>query len=165
MKKITLSCLVTFFALVTQAQNPVPPTYKIDSQNINIKKVYVNPDNISQISVEKGKLSDLSNSGTIYLTLKQSYSSFLTIGDIVRRKDPGFSETKVLYIVNDQIIKDTTGIRIDPTFILNVHAVSVTNISGLCNGQPKMGIVVIDTRPNGATPPKDSIRIRGFVRA
>jgi len=164
MKKILFSCLALICVFSARAQRPIPPAYYVDSQNISMKKVYVNPDNISQINVVKGKLGDLTNSGAIFITLKQSYSSFLSISDIIRRKDPGFSETKVLYIVNDSVIKDTSGIRIDPSFVLSVHAVRVTDPSFLCNGQSKMGIVVIDTRPNGAAPPKDpegTIRIRG----
>lgn len=164
MKKILLSSLTLICVLSAVAQNPVPPAYKIDSQDVNFKKVYLNPDNISYVNVVKGKLGDVTNSGTIFITLKQSYTSFLTLTDIVRKKDPGFSETKVLYIVNGQVIKDTAGIRIDPSFVLNVHAVSVTDPSYLCNGQPGMGIVVIDTRPNGAAPakePEGTIRIRG----
>jgi hypothetical protein len=162
MKKIFIVCVVVLsvvLALPAAAQLPAnSPAFYIDSQLVNFASVYLDPDNIDHISVVKGTDYVLHSNGRLYLTLKQPFTSFLTLADIVRRQTD-ISEKKILFIINDKVIRDTTGVRIDPGLIGEVHGVSTAEIPYV--GE-KMGVIVIRTRSHAeAQKEKETIRIRG----
>jgi len=166
MKKIILGCIVIFYTLPTQAQSSFPPAYYIDSQRVvDLGKIYFSVDSIAYLNVVNGADTANGTNGRIYFTFKQPYASFLTLADVTR-KQKDFSEKKVLYIIDGMVIKDTTGIRIDPSFVLEVHAVSMADLPYLSDGKTNMGVVVIETKRKEPVPPKDAkgtIILRGSL--
>ena len=162
MKKITFICVMALCALIAQAQTSLPPAYYADSQHVDMGKVYVNLNNIANINVVNGLDSITKTNGKVYLLFKQHYTSFLTLSDVLRSHQPDFSEQKIIYIIDNKVITDTAGIRIDPTLLLDVHAVSMSDVFYLGGGTAKMGLVSIETKPRQKDG-KQQIMIRGNV--
>jgi len=163
MKKVLFGCLLSLLALsAVRAQNKavtLPAAYYVDSQQIDFQKVYVNPQNISNINVQNGLSADKKTNGQVYISLKTPYTSFLTLADITR-KQGDIKEKKILYIIDNNVVTDTAGVRIDPSFELVVHAVNTDSIAYLGGGQEKMGVVVIETKKPDE-PGKPVIHLRG----
>src|SRR3954447_19126249 len=107
MKKITLLFLTVVCAVFSQAQNALAPTYYVDSQIVNLKKIYFNPDNISSISIFKDTTIGARSSGSVYISLKRHMNEFVSLHDAVRNYLSGVLEKKSLFIIDGQVIKDT----------------------------------------------------------
>lgn len=169
MKKIFLLCLAIVCAVFSQAQNALAPTYYVDSQVVNLKKVYFNPDNISSISIFKDSTIGPRSNGSVYISLKQHMNEFVSLHEAVRNYLSGLLERKLLFIIDGQVIKDTTGIRIDPSFSVSMHAVAVNELPFHCEDPALTDIVIIEMGPRGPIklplPAKPKMMIRGTVAA
>ena len=165
MKKIALTGLVIVAVLFSQAQNALAPTYYADSQMINVKKIYFNPYNISAIDVRKDSIGPASN-GSVYITLKKPLKDFITLSKVIEYNLANLADKKLLFIINGQVIKDTTGTRIDPSFAVSIHAVGVDELPFQCEEPANTKIVLIDMGPRGLInfqQDKSQLRIHGAV--
>ena len=169
MKKITLVCLTFVCAFFSQAQNALAPTYYVDSQIVNLKKIYFNPDNISSISIFKDSTIGARSSGSVYISLKKHMNEFVSLHDAVSNYLSGVLDKKLLFIIDGQVIKDTSGIRIDPSFSVSMHAVAVNELPFRCEDPALTNIVIIEMGPRGPVslplPAKPHMMIRGSVAA
>ena len=161
MKKIFTVCLITLLALSrTTAQ--IPPTYYIDSQAVNFTKVYLDVNNIKSLSVVKDAIS-VTTSGSIYITMKQPFVSFLTLANLTSNQQLSPSE-HILYIIDDKLLKDTTGVRIDPTFLSQVSVFNMSDVNYIGDGSKDMKMLIVRTKTTPAPADgKGTIRIRGTV--
>ena len=165
MKKITFLCLAVVSTVFSYAQNALAPTFYVDSQAVNLKKTYLNPDNIISMSVFKDTIGPRSN-GSIYISLKKPLHEFVSLPEAVRNNLPEMAGKKVLFIISGQVIKDTANIRIDPSFAVNMHAVNLSELPFTCDDPAYTNIVIIEMGPG--TPvnlqlEKRQMRIRGHV--
>jgi hypothetical protein len=143
MKIILLGCLLglcgfTNAQLVSRPQKmPADSmTFYIDSQKVDLKLFFFDGDNIKDISL-------LSN--RMYITWKTPHPVFLTLKDIASRQT-GSTRSNILYIIDDSVIKDTTNIRIDPSYILRVKYDSTTDKNYLSPSYRQMGLILIETK-------------------
>ena len=111
-------------------------TYYIDSQKVDFQMIYLDGDNIKDISL-------LSN--RMYITWKTPHPVFLTLKDIASRQT-GYTGSNILYIIDDSVIKDTTNVRIDPSYILRVKYDSTSDKKYLSPDYRQMGILLIETK-------------------
>jgi hypothetical protein len=75
MKKIISGCLLVLFVVsasrVAAQTRGLPPVYYIDSQRVDLSKIYLDVDNIEQINVVNELDTVRKTYGGIYLTLKR----------------------------------------------------------------------------------------------
>jgi len=165
MKRMLTACLMVLLATFG-ATAQIPPSFYLDSQPVNISTIYLNPDNIQSINVQKAALGDLTTSGKIYLTLKQPFTTFLTLPAITSRQT--LLPTKnIVYVIDDNLIKDTSGIRIDPSLVLSVDTYDMSDVHYIGNAGTKMGIIIIRTKNKQSHEEQDkgTIRLRGVAAA
>lgn len=169
MKKTALLFLGIVGVLFSQAQNALAPTYYVDSQIVNLKKIYFNPDNISSINIFKDTTIGPRSNGSVYISLKKHMNEFVSLHDAVRNYLSGLLDKKLLFIIDGQVIKDTAGIRIDPSFSVSMHAVGVNELPFRCEDPDLTNIVIIEMGPRGPIslplPARPALRIRGSVAA
>jgi len=167
MKKIFFGCLAGLlaFSVANAQREPVPPAFYVDSQQVNFNNIYLDLNNISDINIQKGESADGKTNGRIYITLKVPFASFLTLEALSLRQEE-FKDRKVLYMIDDSVVKDTSGVRIDPSYIASVRAVDVASIPYAGGSGEKLGILIIKTRkPEPVKSEGPQIRIRGAVAA
>ena len=111
-------------------------TFYIDSQKVDLKLFFFDVDNIKNISLLSNKM---------YITWKTPHPVFLTLKDIASRQT-GHTRSNILYIIDDSVIKDTTNIRIDPSYILRVKYDCTTDKNYLSQDYRQMGIILIETK-------------------
>jgi len=141
---------------------PLPPAYYVDSQRVtDFSKVYLDIQNIANISVVNGLDSATMTNGKIYITLKMPFITFLRLSDL-NRSQQGLKKKKVLYIIDNKVITDTTGIRIDPSNIVKTQIISADSILYASLGGKNVKILMIETkfkRPQDREP--GTIMLRG----
>jgi len=167
MKKNLFGCLagLLVFSAANAQYEPVPPAYYVDSQQVNFNNIYMDVNNISNINVQKGESADRKTNGRIYITLKVPFASFLPLEALSHRQEE-LKDRKVLYMIDDSVVKDTSGIRIDPSYIAGVRAVNVASIPYVGGSEEKLGILFIKTKkPEPVKSEGPQIRIRGAVAA
>ena len=153
--------MVSLASLRTFAQ--IPPTFYIDSQYVNSTNIYVNPDNRQNITVQKAPVGDLTISGRIYITLKQPFTSFLTLSTITSRQTL-LPTRNIVYIIDDKLIKDTSGIRIDPSLVLDINSYDMSDMHYIGSSGTKMGMIIIRTKnKKQAEEEKGAFHIRGMA--
>ncbi len=169
MKKTALLFLGIVGVLFSQAQNALAPTCYVDSQIVNLKKVYFNPDNISSIRIFKDSTIGPRSNGSVYISLKKPMNEFVSLHEAVRNHLSGLLERKLLFIIDGQVIKDTAGIRIDPSFSVSMHAVAVNELPFRCEDPALTNIVIIEMGPRSPVifplPAKPRLMIRGSTAA
>jgi len=167
MKKILFGCLAGLLAFsVANAQYvPLPAAFYVDSQQVNFNNIYLDVQNISDINVQKGESADGKTNGRIYITLKVPFTSFLTLEALSHRQEE-LKDRKVLYMIDDSVLRDTSGVRIDPSYIAGVRAVNVASIPYAGGSEEKLGILIIKTKkPAPVKTEGPQIWLRGTVAA
>ena len=167
MKKIFTVCVALLLASSgSHIFAQIFPTFYLDSQSVNFTNIYLNPDNIQRVTVWKAPLGDPLTSGKVYLTLKQPFTSFLTLSAITS-KQTLLPTKNIVYVIDDKLIKDTSGIRIDPSLVLSVDTYNMSDVHYIGDAGTKMGMIIIRTnnkQPHGEQD-KNSIRLRGTAVA
>lgn len=80
-----------------------------------------------------------------FVSLKYPHPVFLTLADI-SGGIPKLDGYDILYIIDDSLIEDTTGIRIDPSYLIQTHAFVSTRLQEKSNNICTLGIVIIRTK-------------------
>jgi hypothetical protein len=140
---------------------PLPPAYYIDSQRVtDLNKVYVDVQDIANISVVNGADPATMTNGKVYITLKTPFNSFLRLSDI-NRSQQRLKKKKVLYIIDNKVITDTTGIRIDPSYIVRTQTIRADSILYANMGGKNMKILMIETKCKRPDLKPGTIMLRG----
>ena len=158
---LSIGLIILSLNAVSQVQpvtNTKQPVFFIDSVQVSqLGLNLVNPINIESITIlKKDKQMD---GGAIYITLKRSAKMF-TIKDILKANDiapAGIS----LFILNNEIIKDTSGFKIDSSILLKVETVKSSEIKYLPPNISGFTILELFTQPGEGTNKKNTINIRG----
>jgi hypothetical protein len=154
-------CSVICFCQVATpvgSTSKLPPAIFIDGQRVNYPITYLDPNNWASLQVVKGEDSVNKTSGVIYLMTK-SHLLPLTLADISRAQ-PGLNTKNIVYIIDDEMIKDTMNVRIDSSVILRVQAVNSADNPYLIKGSDSFGVLLISTKIKFKEPEKDQIRLQ-----
>jgi hypothetical protein len=149
MKILLVSFLLCLYgygkAQPAQRSSGDPVVYYIDSQRVNSHLFYIDPASISNINLANGFDKNGHKEGRMYITLKTPRPKFLTLKDI-SDKQAGNDLADILYIIDDSVIQDTTGVRIDPSYILHIKFDSTADKKYLSSHSRQMQIVLIGTK-------------------
>jgi hypothetical protein len=98
-----------------------PGAYYVDLAEVDIKKVYLDPENIEDIQVIKGEDAKFysGDKGVTVLTRKTK-TKLLTLGDIATQVSND-SLKSFKFIIDDMLIGDTTNVRLESTVIQNIE--------------------------------------------
>lgn len=139
------------------------PLYFLDSVQISSIGTF-DPDKIENITVVKGKDPSAPN-GKIYLTSKKSEGfKFLSAQDIAKANNIP-SNTISIFMLDNEIIKDTATFSIDSSYILRVEIIKSSEIEYLPQNTPSLAILKILTASKDNIDKKNIIRIRRKVSA
>ena len=143
--------------------NQWQPLWYLDSVNVGAAQMrYINPDNIEKLDVTSYHDPVNRIKGKIYIKTKDSKRlNFLTISDIVKTSVAD-SKTAMMFMVDNEFLTDTTGIKIDSSYILRTEILKGSEIDYLKDTVPNLIILKIFTRTKQNV---NSIRIRGTVTA
>jgi hypothetical protein len=127
-----------------QIKSKYPAAIFIDSQRVDYKIDYLDPQNISDIGVYNGLDSPGHRNGSIYITRKNPHPLLLSLDDIARNQhiSPG---NRILYIINDSLITDTSRIRIESSIILRIQPASLKDVTYLKDFDPRVALLFIET--------------------
>ncbi len=132
------------------------PDYYVDSVRVNSLGVF-DPNKIESIKVVKDSTG---LSGKLYIKIKKSATlNLLTSKDIVRINNitPG---SFPIFVLDDQIIKDTSNFRIDSSYILKIEIVNASEIKYLPENISNIKILNITTATQANIDKEKSIKIR-----
>jgi hypothetical protein len=156
--------LILFFnsTVFSQAISPLTkeePQYYIDSIRVQRLEIF-DPNKIESINVVKNKDSAAPN-GKVYINIKKTETlNLLTIGDIISMNHIPSGSTS-LFLLDNEIIKDTTNFRIDSYYILKVETVKSTELKYLRGNISNFEILKIITATQSNIEKENSMRIRG----
>lgn len=151
--KNTFLTLLLVLPVMALAQHGKQPVFFLDSTRIDMERVFLNPNSINSLDVVK----DDPNipEGAVYITLRAGMK-LLTLEQVLQEHAVAGTDKQLLYMVNDRVIRDKTGILIDGSYITNVEVVNLSDVYYL-KDIPGISLVKITT---GAAR-KDNIMIRG----
>ena len=162
--KYFLFALVIFLSppVLSQTDSPLftnEPQYYIDSIRVSSLGIF-DPDKIESISVVKEKDPSAPN-GKVYIKIKKTdVLNLLTVGDIIRiNKIPSGSIS--LFLLDNEVIKDTTNFRIDSYYILKVETIKASEIKYLPKNISKFEILKIFTATKANINEENKIYLRG----
>ena len=103
------------------------PFVFLNSEQIDLNKIYVNPENIDSVF-----LTHKSNNGEINIVTKQKLFAVLTINEIINKftRFKSISDSIIISIDND-LISDVSGIKIDGTYTINIKTEPLNNVKYL----------------------------------
>jgi hypothetical protein len=139
------------------SKSKLPPVIFINTQQINYAITYLDVNNVASISIVKDTLNK--TGGFIYITMKNPSRLPLTLFDITRAQGATGAK-KILYIIDDKVILDTSNIRIDSSIIVDVQNVNSSDISYLGTSTDAFDILLISTIYKFNQPKKGEKQIR-----
>ena len=141
-------------ANLASTQTLAPPKYYLDSIEFSIEKVFIHPENIESIFVNKE-----STPGAIYIYSKTPPITFLTLNDIIKEytKYDSISRRMLIYI-NEKIINDIDSIHIDKNYFIYTNVDNPKDADYIDESLKQIIIVKIDLEKEKRKP---KIYIRG----
>jgi hypothetical protein len=139
------------------------PAYFLDSVKIdNAYLTYLNPDDIAAVNVYKD--AKLYPNGAVFIALKDHTivnkllnDKLLSLNDIFKANVHEPDRRKpVVYLINDELLTDTSNIRIPSIFVKYVTIVKASETPYFKTALPNILLMKISTRP-------PTIRLRGEV--
>lgn len=172
--KILVLSIMSAFSIVANAQEPVKnqpvaawqPAYYIDSLVIKTGWHFdhdkIKAANVTDLKVDKNYIdSSRQIQGRIYITLKEPVSfNFLSIDDINHTYIKEVQKP-VIYMVDNEFVKDIADFKIDSSFILKVELTSADDLEYLKQSVPDLTILKIITRTKENVARQNRIIIRG----
>lgn len=135
------------------------PQYYIDSIRVQRLEIF-DPEKIESINVVKNKDSAAPN-GKVYIKIKKTETlNLLSVGDISRINHIPSGST-ALFMLDNEIIKDTTNFRIDSYYILKVETVKASEIRYLPGNISNFEILKIITATKSNIERENRILVRG----
>jgi len=135
------------------------PQYYIDSIRVQRLEIF-DPEKIESINVVKNKDSAAPN-GKVYIKIKKKETlNLLTVEDLCRINHipPG---STALFMIDNEIIKDTTNFRIDSYYILKVETVKASEILYMPGNISNFEILKIITATRSNIERENRILVRG----
>jgi len=133
--------------------NQLTPTYYLNTEQIDMGNVYINPSNIDSVRVNKK-----TKGGEIYITTKQSLT-FLTLDMILKTHGDNInSASQVVYIIDDKMVTDKSKVKIDDSFFIKLEIKRLDKVSYINEEYKNLilaDIQLLDEKP------EPTIRIRG----
>lgn len=116
------------------------PVYYIDSVKMTNLPVF-DPARIASIGVIKVGNDTAKRYNDVYITLKEPHDfQFLTLEQIARKRVP--AGTLCLFMIDNEIIKDVTGVTIDSSYILKYELMNTKDFTYL-QAMPPLAILHI----------------------
>ena len=151
MRKITL-ILFSLLYLTSYGQNENNPHIYLNSEEIDLEYVFINPMNIDSMRVEK-----VSAVGKIYIKTKKNIN-FIILDDILKKYTQlDKNDQNVLFIIQNEIVTNKSKIRIDNSFFINVNTKSLSGVNYLEEVSKQLFIVEISLS-------KDKIEPKMYIR-
>ena len=122
MREVVLSVSL-FICLSGYCQIP-DPIYYLNSEEIDLKKVFLNPMRMDSIHID-----NKTTNGSVFISTKDKRFTFLTLDQIIKNQTDlcGLNDS-VLIKINGNIINDTSGIKIDDSFYIYSEEESVKDV-------------------------------------
>lgn len=126
MKPLLLILLFSGFSLPVFSQEKLSkksPVIFLDSVQISLMSG-LDPNNMADINIVHK--DSLYPGGSIYITSKKTnHISLITTKDILKGQNLP-PETPVIFILNNEIVRDTTNFRIEASFLLRVEMIKAS---------------------------------------
>jgi hypothetical protein len=140
MKKIflVLFCLINLTGYSQQKDNPI--IYLNDTE-IDLDKVFVNPKSIDSVNVDKN-----TKNGEVYIFTKNSIE-FINLDTVLtRHTNLNKEQNKILYIIENKIIKTDSQVLIDNSFFIYVKTNFLNDVDYLDENFKNLIIVDISLK-------------------
>lgn len=116
--------LLFFSCFPIFSQGKPDPVYYLNSNIIDIKKVYLNPRRIDSIWIDKNIPG-----GKIFLFTKQRKFTYLNLNDILKKYAKlDMQKNSMLFKINGSLIEDVSDIKIDDTYFIYVKTDSLSKV-------------------------------------
>lgn len=156
MKKVLLTLLVLIpFAGFAQLRHDDTNSVRLYLDSVLTSQdqlSYINPKNLQSVEVIKEQ-------GAVYIRLKDGVT-FLSPDEILDQYLGIKNDAAVLFIIGEKVLLDTSGVRIDSSFIKAVEQTSLAKATYLDEDFQEMKVVTIRLSPEGD---KQELRIRGLA--
>ncbi len=166
MKQLLLSVLlfsaIFSYGQTKQGHSSTPPTYFLDSVR-QVKLPQFDPDKISSVDVVKEYDEVAKTSGRIYIKTKDPKSfNFLSLEQIAKQN--AVNAAPCLYMINSELVKDISNVKIDSSYILKCEVVNSKELKYF-QGGPSFIILNIKTKTKENLEKENKIYIRGSETA
>jgi hypothetical protein len=148
---LLMICLITN-GIILMGQNLKDPTIYLNSEKIDIHKLFINPERIDSIKRN-------TDSHEIYIYTKKGKFPYYSVGDIVKEysKIKGHADS-ILFRLNGKIINDTTFVKIDKSYYVYVDIEILSDVKYLSSNFRNLLVANIDLEVKKREP---KIYIRG----
>jgi len=140
-------------SISVHGQKDKKPKCYLNSKEFELEKIYLNPNGISTIRVEKE-----SENGEVYIITKEKDISLITLTDLVKK----YTHIKridqsTLFKIDGKYIYDIDGIEIDQSYFIYVDVIDLAQAEYLKDKHKRLKIIEIDLESKKREP-KISIR-------
>jgi hypothetical protein len=133
-------------------QEIAAPVYYIDSIEVDFNSVYINPNSIESIYVEKE-----TENGAIYITTKKHFK-FISIDQVLEdNTDTSLLSNSLLFRINGSVVERLDDLLIDDSFFVYIENENLSNVEYIEDKYTSLQIINIDLE---AEKRKKEIRIR-----
>jgi hypothetical protein len=151
--KTLILMILTLVTADIFAQRKLPPTYYLNSEQIDIENVLIKPSNIDEMKVETK-----TEGGEVYITAKPDLK-FLTLDDILIRNGGSIdSAAQVVYIVDDRVIEDKSKVKVDGSYFIDFKILRLEKVNYV--NEKYKDLIFVEIKLLNEKP-KPVIRIRG----
>jgi len=124
------------------------PAYFLDSLYIDIDKTYIDIENIESIIVRRDTFFNTGNLkfGKVFITSKNKNHNWATLADFKVQKSIKDANQPKVYIIDGNLITDTTNVRIEVSFIKSIDILNMADAKGIYHEGPPKTVFVITTK-------------------
>jgi hypothetical protein len=142
-----LSCLLVTAQInkIVDKGKPSPPAYFIDSIRVNFKLNYIDANDVKSIEIKNGYDSTALSNGSVYITMKKPHHVFLSLKEIADKKINLGDNNQLLFLIDANIITDTSNIKLDSGIISNVQIIYTSDVKYWKQTQQIFTIIKIET--------------------
>lgn len=153
MKK-TLLILFCLISLISYSQERINSHFYLNDTEIDIDNVFINPMNIDSLFVDRK-----TNDGEVYIIANEPIE-FITLDTVLaRHTDLNYKQNKILFIVENKVVKSESKVLIDNSFFIYVKTNFLNDIDYLDENFKSLIIVDISLKT------EKQITIRGDRKA
>ncbi len=154
MRKLIIPLFAIILGLNCYGQKISEPSYYLNSKQIDLKKVYLNPMRLDSMDIQKK-----TQFGEVYMFTKNRQFSFCRLTHVLKNYTNinGFNDS-VVFKINGKLIEDTTSIIIDDTYFIYETTDRLNNVKYISKQFRNLTIVNVDLETKKREP---VIYIRG----
>ncbi|HEY8935559.1 MAG TPA: hypothetical protein VIM65_10085 [Cyclobacteriaceae bacterium] len=151
--KILVVLILTLVTPDIFGQHQFSPLYYLNSEEIDIENIFINPSSIDEVTVDKK-----TERGSIYIKTKHQLI-FLSLDDVLRTNSAIIdSAGQVVYTVNDKLIVDKSKVKVDASYFTVVDIKRLDKLNYIDERHRSLILVEIQLMNEQ---PKPELRIRG----